>query len=156
MSVDWQKNTETSDFWLGVFANEDAYWECFGESDDYCNVLKPGPATVELPRRGAPPDEHHQARTKFLADHDQIDFYNNGVAEAGFNPHAQSIVDLVGPYSYSAHYAEELSRRAGELGVIGINTFVFVGSGEILKPRTIRQSNYQLYYVGPITHSIEM
>lgn len=155
MTIDPKMETETSDFWVGTFPDEDTYWEYFGESVDHYSSLGDAPAMVTVPLRGAAPNETHKARTQFLEDHNQIDYYNNGVSEQGFNADAKSIAELIEPYSYSNQYCRELTRLVDQLGITGINTFIFVGTGEIQEPRSIRTVNYQLHYLGKITYSIE-
>lgn len=34
MTIDWEKRTETCDFWVGVFSSEDAFSEYVGEDPD--------------------------------------------------------------------------------------------------------------------------
>jgi hypothetical protein len=154
MAVDRKNRAESSDFWVGVFPDEVAFSEYFGEAPDYYDFLKDSPAFVKVRRKGAPPDDRHKPRTRFLADHDQVDFCNFEVAEMGFNCEAVSIAELIEPYSCSDRYGDELTRRAGDLGIDGINSFVFVSTGAIRSPRTIQNEDFQLYYVGSITYRI--
>ncbi len=134
--IDWDNRTETCDFWVGVFPNEAAFFDYFGESTDYYDD----------------PDDSRPL-TKFASGQGET-WYDHDMIEMGFNAEAASIAELTKPYSYSDQYESKLTELAAGLGVEGINAFVFIRAGEIAEPRTVIDEAFQLHYVGRITYKI--
>jgi hypothetical protein len=139
MGIDWENRTETCDFWVGVFPSEEAFCEYVGEDDINYYKLQDTDNAVPLSR--------------FIHDQGE-EWYDHDLIEMGFKEHAGSIAELVKGYSYSDQYAEELTRRVNEIGLTGVNGFLFIRSGEISEPRTAKTDAFEFWYVGRITYKI--
>jgi hypothetical protein len=138
MTIDWERGTETCDFWVGVFPSEGAFSEYVGEDPRYYE-LKETEDKVPLSR--------------FIHDQGK-DWYDHDLIEMGFKASAGSIAELVKGYSYADQYADELARRADEIGLSRVNGFLFIRGGEIPEPRTVTTENFTFWYVGQITYRI--
>jgi hypothetical protein len=138
MTIDWENRSETCDFWVGVFPDEDAFSEYVGESPDW---YLDGSS------------ENGTPLSKFIGDQGK-QWYDHDMIEMGFNGNAKTVAELVAGYSYSDQYAEELSRRAGQAGLSKVNAFLFIRGGEIRKPRSVTTADFDFRYVGQITYRI--
>ena len=78
-------------------------------------------------------------------DHDFLE-YGRGTAD--------TIQDLVAPYSYSDQWAAELARRVAEAGLFSINFFAFINQDEIESPQSVVGNVYWLRYMGTIEYDI--
>ena len=145
--------TQTADFWVGVFRDEDLVFDYFGESADYYKFLDDDPPMVQLTPNGGPPVAGREPLTRFLADHDQ-QWYDHDMVELGFNSVAKNIAELVHPHSYGDQYAEQLTKLAAALDIGQINTFIFVTAGEVREPRSTSGDGFVLKYAGQITYNI--
>ena len=146
-----RKNTETSDFWLCIFPDEDTYSEYFGYNLDAYYLLDDDPAFVPIVLF----EKYYQEYpiSQFAADQGESYFDQNKI-EMGFSHNAATIADLVEGFSYSQQYVVELQKRADALGLSGINVFAFVTSGPIREPRSFRSELFEGHYVGKITYEI--
>src|SRR5579872_2663201 len=109
MTIDWELRTETCDFWIGSFPSEDAFSEYVGEDPRYYELMD---TDNEVPL------------SRFIEDQGQ-DWYDHDMIEMGFKATAGSVAELVKGYSYADQYADELARRATEIGLAGANGFLF-------------------------------
>lgn len=146
-----RKNTETSDFWLCVFPDNDTFSEYFGYTLDAYRLLDDDPAFVPVDLFEKYYEEH--PISQFAADQGESYFDQNKI-EVGFSEDAATIADLVEGFSYSQQYVLELQKRADALGLSGINVFAFVTSGLIREPKSFRSEKFEGYYVGQITYEI--
>jgi hypothetical protein len=137
MSIDWERLTETCDFWVGVFPDEDAYSEYVGADPRYYELRH---------------TEEKVPLSLFIKDQG-LDRYEE-VIEMGFKANAGSIAELVKGHSYADQYADELARRVNAIGLSGINGFLFISAGEIPEPHTVKTASFTVWYVGQITYRI--
>ena len=139
MGIDWENRTETCDFWVGAFPSEQTFSEYVGEDDiNYYKLME---------------TENAVPLSRFI--HDQgLEWYDHDMVEIGYKEQASSIADLVKGYSYSDQYAEELTKRANEIGLTRANGFLFIRSGKILEPRTAKTAKFTFWYVGQIPYKI--
>jgi hypothetical protein len=138
MTIDWERRTETCDFWIGVFPSEDAFSEYVGEDPRYYALVDTEDA-VPLSR--------------FIRDQGE-DWFDHDLVEMGFKADAGSVAELVKGHSYADQYAEELARRANESGLSAANGFLFIRGGEIAEPRSVTTVEFRFLYVGQITYRI--
>lgn len=138
MSIDWERRTETCDFWLGVFPGEDAFSAYVGEHARYYTLAGTEDA-VPLSR--------------FIGDQGD-DWFDHDLVEMGFRADAGSVAELVRGHSYADQYAAELARRADAVGLAGANCFLFVRGGEIAEPRSVVTAEFRFLYVGRIAYRI--
>jgi hypothetical protein len=157
MGIDWEKRTETCDFWVGTFPNEDMFSDYIGESPSYYDAFDRNSPTISVRLKPSiddvEPRDHSSALSKFIADQGRT-WYDHDLLEAGFNANANTIKELVDGYSYSDQYVGELTERAKATGIQGINAFLFIRSGEIGHPRSVKTDNFEFRYVGRITYRI--
>lgn len=153
MTINWENRTETCDFWIGQFPNEDAFSEYVGERQDYYDDLNANSAFVQLPQKGAQLDGSTEPLSKFIGDQGH-QWYDHDLIEMGFNADAKSVAELVDGYSYSDQYADRLSVLASEIGASNPNGFLFIRAGEIHKPKTVRTREFVFFYVGQISYKI--
>lgn len=138
MTIDWERRTETCDFWIGVFPSEDSFSEYVGEDPRYYE-LQDTDDQVPL--------------SKFIQDQGD-DWYDHDMIEMGFKANARSIAELVKGHSYADQYADELARRANEIGLSRVNGFLFIRGGVITEPRSVNKEHFTFWYVGKITYRI--
>lgn len=138
MTIDWERRTETCDFWVGVFPSEDAFSEYAGEDPRYYELLD---------------TEDKVPLSRFIQDQ-RLDWYDHDMIEMGFKANAGSVAELVEGHSYADQYADELARRAHDTRLSGLNGFLFIRGGEIPEPRTVTIENFTFWYVGQITYRI--
>ena len=137
------ESTQTAHFWLGRFPNVERVAAYFHEVYDDC--LDDADIDGEDWRR-TPLSEFARDQGEKWYDHDFM--------EHGFNPSAASIKELVAGHSYYDQYEDELTRRASELGLEGVNMFVFISEDQIARPRSVEGADYWLRYVGTVTYRI--
>jgi hypothetical protein len=138
MTIDWENGTETCDFWIGVFPNEDAFSEYVGEDPEFDQRME---------------DDDEIALSKFIADQGKR-WYDHDMIEMGFNAEAKTITELVRGYSYSDQYADQLEELASETGLSGVNSFLFIRAGNIQNPRSVKTEQFDFRYVGQLTYKI--
>jgi hypothetical protein len=138
MTIDWARRTETCDFWVGVFPSEDAFSDYVGEDPRYYELVD---------------TEDGVPLSRFIRDQG-LNWYDHDMVEMGFKAKVGSVAELVGGHSYADQYADELSRRANEMGLSGANGFLFIRGGEIPEPRTVTTESFTFWYVGQITYRI--
>ena len=138
MTIDWKKRTETCDFWIGVFPDEDAFSEYVGEDPDYYQRMD---------------DDEGATLSRFIADQGQR-WYDHDMIEMGFNADAETVDQLVDGYSYADQYADRLTDLAVKSGIPNVNAFLFIRGGEIANPRSIKTPAFEFQYVGQITYKI--
>jgi len=138
MTIDWERRTETCDFWVGVFPSEDAFSVYVGESPRYYELVD----TVEA-----------VPLSRFIRDQG-AEWYDHDLIEAGFKANAGSVAELVRGHSYADQYAVELAQRAEQAGLSTVNGFLFIRAGEIEEPRSVTTVEFDFRYVGQITYRI--
>ena len=138
MTIDWENRTETCDFWIGEFPDEDAFSEYVGEDPDYYQRMS---------------EDDDVALSRFIADQGQL-WYDHDMIEMGFNADAKSVNELVEGYSYADQYTEQLAELAAQTGLSNLNAFLFIRAGEIENPRSIKTDQFDFRYVGQITYKI--
>src|SRR5262249_31088759 len=136
--IDWERRTETCDFWVGVFPSEDAFFEYVGEDPRYYELMDTGSA-VPLSR--------------FIRDQGK-EWFDHDLVEMGFKANAGSVADLVDGHSYADQYADELARRAERVGLSAVNSFLFIRGGKIAEPHSVTTAEFTFLYVGQITYRI--
>ena len=145
--------TETCDFWVGSFPDEDAFWEYFGKSDEYYRKFDENPAFVSAPLKRNPRTPGTLPLSRFIGDQGH-DWYDHSMAEMGFNARAKSIAELVDGYSYSDQWANELASRVARRHLHGINAFCFIRIGTVEVPRSVSGPDFLVEYMGTITYRI--
>lgn len=153
MSIDWENRTQTCDFFVGFFPNEDVFSEYVDESEEFYRKLDDDPDSVPAPLRGNPRTQDSIPLSRFIGDQGH-DWYDHDLIEVGFNASAATVADLVRGHSYSDQYSDELSRRASATGLDKINAFLFISGGVIQQPRSVTTDNFDIRYVGQITYKI--
>jgi hypothetical protein len=138
MSIDWERRTETCDFWIGVFPSEEAFSEYVGEDPAYYELVDTA-AAVPLSR--------------FIREQG-MDWFDHDLVEMGFKANAGSVGELVRGHSYADQYTDELARRAERAGLSGANGFLFIRGGEIAEPRSVTTAEFDFRYVGQIVYRI--
>jgi hypothetical protein len=138
MTIDWERGTETCDFWVGLFPSEAAFSEYVGEDPRYYELADTEDAV--------PLSQFIRDQGKEWFDHDLI--------EMGFEANARSVAELVRGYSYADQYADELARRAKAVGLSAVNSFLFIRGGEIAEPHSVTTADFTFLHVGRITYRI--
>jgi Immunity protein 22 len=82
-----------------------------------------------------------------------VTWYDHDFLEYGWGT-ADTIQELVAPYSYSDQWGEELARRVAAAGLSGINFFAFINQDEIENPQSVQGVGYWLRYMGTIDYRI--
>lgn len=98
-------------------------------------------------------EDRDDAPVSAFARDQGIAWYDHDFLEYGWGT-ADTIRELVAPYSYSDQWAEELVRRVADAGLSGINFFAFINEGEIENPRSVQGDGYWLCYMGTIEYRI--
>lgn len=145
--------TETADFWVGIFVDEDGFFEYFGESNEYNSYLGENPAFVTAPLKGHPRTPENMPLSRFIGDQGH-DWYDHDLAEMGFNASASSIAELAEGYSYSDQWAAELASRVTDSDLSGVNAFFFITAGTIAVPRSVEGPDFSVVYLGQIIYRI--
>ena len=153
MGIDWENNTETCDFWIGVFPDEDSFSKYVGERPDYYDYLNDDPASTNAPLKGAPIDQRREPLSKFIGDQGH-QWYDHDLIEMGFNAQAKSVAELVDGYSHCDQYVAELTTLANRFGINNANAFLFIRAGEIKNPKTVLTEEFEFQYVGQITYNV--
>ena len=124
---------ETSHFWVGFCSSQERLASYLHEDYDRA--------------------DDDQPISEFAADQ-VLTWYDHDFLEVNFCDSANSIAELVAGCSYHEQYAEELSRRAGHIGVPRFNTLIFITDSEVPDPRPVQKPDISLYYLGTITYKI--
>jgi hypothetical protein len=138
MSIDWERRAETSDFWVGVFPSEEAFFNYVGEHPRYYELVE---------------TEEAVPLSLFIRDQGE-NWFDHDMIEMGYNANADSIAELVQGHSYADQYSDELTRRAAEVGCAKANGFLFIRDDEIAEPRSVAAEDFTFKYVGKITYRI--
>ena len=125
------REKETCHFWVGQVSEQTA-GEYFVETHDE-------------DRDDTPVSAFARDQGVIWYDHDSLE-YGWGTAD--------TIQELVAPYSYSDQWAEELARRVAVAGLSGINFFAFITQDEIENPQSVKGDGYWLRYMGTIEYRI--
>ena len=126
------KRIQKNHFWLGAFLNKNVFFDYFGE--EYS-------------------EDDNVPISKFAKDQGEC-WYDHDFVEMGFNESANSVQELVKPYSYSDQYAAELAAKADELQIHKPNSFVFIETRQIKVPRTVKNNEFELHYLGELAIEI--
>lgn len=138
MTSDWERRTETCDFWVGVFPSEEAFSQYVGEDPQYYELSD---------------TENAIPLSRFIGDQGE-NWFDHDLTEMGFKADVGSVAELVRGHSYSDQYADELTWRAAEIGCAKANGFLFIRGGEISIPRSVSGDDFTFHYVGKITYRI--
>ena len=153
MGTNWENRTETCDFFVGFFPNEDVFSEYVGESEEFYRKFDDDADSVPAPLKVNPRTQDSIPLSRFIRDQGH-DWYDHDLMEVGFNAAAVTVAELVKGYSYSDQYSDELSRRASKTGLDKINAFLFISSGVIQEPRSVTTDNFDFRYVGQISYKV--
>ncbi len=126
------ESKETSHFWIGHFPNARRVAKYFKES------------------RG---EDDAEPISQFAADQ-KARSYDHDAMEHGFKARPKTLSVLVHGYSYSEQWSEEFSRIAMKKKLEGMNMFVFISECEIEKPKSVRNEEHELHYLGKISYEI--
>ncbi|WP_028978616.1 immunity 22 family protein [Sporocytophaga myxococcoides] len=129
---------EVSDFWVGNFEREDAYFNFFGENPDFYQ-------------------EENDIEEKYIskfAESQNENWIDHDFMESGFEDGNESFIERFKKYSYSDQWIAEVFDKAKETNLKKINTIVFITKGRIQKPTSILTPEYSLLYIGQIEYNI--
>jgi hypothetical protein len=138
MSIDWERRTETGDFWVGEFPSWEVFSGYVGEDPRYYELM----------------DTEDAVPLSWFIRDQGAEWFDHDMGEMGFKANAGSVAELVKGYSYADQYADELARRAENVGLTAANGFVFIRGGVIEEPRSVTTTEFRLLYVGQITYRL--
>ena len=127
------RDTQTSHFWVGYFPTMQRVAEYFAEVYGE--------------------DREDTPLSQFARDQ-EVEFYDHDFIEYGFSEEATTVEGLFAGYSYHEQWAAELARRVADVGLTGVNMFVFINQEEIEKPKSVEGDGCWLRYLGTIRYRI--
>ncbi|MBE8725171.1 immunity 22 family protein [Flavobacterium hungaricum] len=133
--------TESSHFWLGTFKTEKEFFDFFGEDQNYYSDKEDDNDEKYI-------SEFAKSQGEYSVDHDFM--------ECGFENDQISFEEKFSKYSYSSQWLAEAQKRLQNLGLNleDINAAAFITSNEIKKPISIKNTNFNIIYIGEIEYEI--
>ncbi|MDQ1097212.1 MULTISPECIES: immunity 22 family protein [Chryseobacterium] len=129
--------TETLDFWVGNFNNEEDFYE-FVEEDENYYLLEES-------------DDIHISQ--FAASQDTV-WFDHDLIEYGFEDGNRAIYEKFAGYSFAEQWLPILVNRLNEINLkFDINAIIFVSQGQVTKPVSVENDYFSLSYVGGIEYS---
>ncbi len=130
-------NTDTLDFWVGNFQNEEDFYD-FVEEDENYYLLEES-------------DDIHIS--KFAESQDTV-WLDHDFVEYGFEDGNRTIYEKFADYSFAEQWLPILVNRLNEINLkFEINAIIFLNKGQVPKPVSVENDFFSLTYVGGIEFS---
>jgi len=129
---------ETSDFWVGIFNNQDDFYAFVGENPDYYN-------------------EDDGSETKYIstfAESQGQGWIDHDFMEVGYNSDETDFATRFTGHSYADQWISEIAGRVSSLGLGGVNAIIMVTKGLIKEPKSVVRDNFVLTHVGNVEYPI--
>lgn len=131
--------TEICHFWFGKFKSEDEYFDFIGEDESYYSE-------EEI-------DEKYLSEFAKSQDRNHLD---NDFMESGFEDENIAFEHKFLKNSYASKWILEAKEKLIQQNqkIEEINTVVFISKDQIKNPVSIKNSNFNLLYIGEIEYEI--